>query len=144
MTTNTLQPAELAGATALVTGATSGIGRAVAVALAGRGAHVIVSGRDQARGDTVAAAIRDAGGRADVAVAGLGDPAAVAALAREAVDLGGGHLDILVNNAAMYPPSSGRTPATTAGEIDAVYAVNVRAPFLLVAGLAPAMAARGR
>jgi NAD(P)-dependent dehydrogenase (short-subunit alcohol dehydrogenase family) len=144
MSTYALPSADLADTTALVTGATSGIGRAVAVALAGRGAHVIVSGRDATRGDAAVASIRSAGGKADFIASDLGDPAAVRALAQEAVGLGGGHLDILVNNAARYPSGSGLTPGTTADEIDSSYAVNVRAPFMLVAEIAPTMAARGQ
>lgn len=134
---------ELAGATALITGATSGIGRATAVSLAGRGAQVVVAGRDAARGDDVVAAIRSAGGKADFIASDLGEPDAVRALARQAAGLGGGHVDILVNNAGVYPPGSGLTPDTTSDDFDSVYAVNVRAPFILVAELAPGMAARG-
>ena len=132
---------DLIGTTALVTGATSGIGRAVAVALAGRGAHVIVTGRDATRGDDVVATIRASGGKADFLAGDLATADAVRTLAREAIALGGGHVDILVNNAGLFP--AGPTAATTAEDIDHVYAVNVRAPFLLVAELAPAMAARG-
>ncbi|PRY46903.1 SDR family NAD(P)-dependent oxidoreductase [Umezawaea tangerina] len=132
---------DLAGSTALVTGATSGIGRATAVLLAARGAHVVVAGRDAGRGDEVVAAIRAAGGKADFAASDLGDAEAVRALARRAVDLGGGRVDVLVNNAGVFP--AGPTAATTAEQVDAVFAVNVRAPFLLTAELAPAMAARG-
>jgi NAD(P)-dependent dehydrogenase (short-subunit alcohol dehydrogenase family) len=134
---------DLSGATALVTGATSGIGRAVAVSLAGRGAHVLAGGRDAARGDAVVTSIRSAGGKADFIAGDLADPDAVRALARQATDLGGGHVDILVNNAGVYPSGSGLTPGTTDADIDSAYAVNVRAPFILVAELAPAMAARG-
>ena len=133
---------DLEGATALVTGATSGIGRAVAGALAARGAHVIVSGRDRVRGDQVAGAIRAAGGKADFLASDLGDEASVRTLARAAVDLGGGRVDILVNNAGVFP--AGPTAGTAAADIDLVYAINVRAPFLLVGELAPAMAERGR
>jgi NAD(P)-dependent dehydrogenase (short-subunit alcohol dehydrogenase family) len=133
---------ELAGSTALVTGATSGIGRATAVSLAGRGAHVIVTGRDTERGDRTVAMIRAAGGKADFLAGDLADAEATRTLARNAADLGGGHVDILINNGGIFP--GGPTAAVTAEEIDLVYAVNVRAPFLLVAELVPAMAARGR
>jgi NAD(P)-dependent dehydrogenase (short-subunit alcohol dehydrogenase family) len=132
---------DLAGATALVTGATSGIGRATAVLLAARGAHVLVGGRDAGRGDAVVASIRSSGGQADFLASDLGDAGAVRGLARRAADLAGGHVDILVNNAGVFP--GGPTPAVTGDDIDSVYAVNVRAPFLLVAELAPAMVARG-
>jgi NAD(P)-dependent dehydrogenase (short-subunit alcohol dehydrogenase family) len=134
--------ADLAGSTALITGATSGIGRATALSLARCGARVIASGRDTARGEAVVTAIRSAGGKADFLPADLGDAGCVRALAREAIDLGDGHVDILVNNAAVYPMHRFTTD-TTDGDFASVYAVNVQAPFLLVGGLAPAMAARG-
>lgn len=127
--------------TALVTGATSGIGRAVAVSLARRGAHVVVHGRDVARGDAVVSAIRAEGGKADFLAGDLGSADGVRELARSAVELCGGHVDVLVNNAGIFP--GGPTVAVQDGEIDAVFAVNVRAPLLLVAELAPLMAARG-
>jgi NAD(P)-dependent dehydrogenase (short-subunit alcohol dehydrogenase family) len=133
---------DLSGTTALITGSTGGIGRAVAVSLAALGAQVLVSGRDAARGDAVVASIRSSGGKADFIASELGDTDAVRALARQAVDLGGGHVDILVNNAGIFP--AGPTAGTGGDEIDSVYAVNVRAPFILVAELAPAMAARGQ
>jgi len=131
---------DLTGSTALVTGSTSGIGKAVAVSLAALGAQVLVSGRDDTRGEAVVAEIRASGGKADFVAGELGDADSVRALARQAVSLG--HVDILVNNAGIFP--AGPTALTTGDEIDAVYAVNVRAPYLLVAELAPAMAARGR
>ena len=132
----------LAGTTALVTGATSGIGRATAVDLARRGAHVLVSGRDPVRGEAVVATIREAGGKADFIAADLADGDSVRALARRATELGGGHVDILVNNAGVFP--FGPTQGASDQDIDTVYAVNVRAPFILVGELAPAMAARGK
>jgi NAD(P)-dependent dehydrogenase (short-subunit alcohol dehydrogenase family) len=134
--------ADLAGTTALVTGATSGIGRAAALMLATRGAHVVISGRDATRGDEAVAAVRAAGGKADFVAADLGDPDSVRALARQAVEIAGGHIDILVNNAGVFP--FGPTADATDADIDLVYAVNVRAPFILVGELAPAMAARGK
>jgi len=66
----------------------------------------------------------------------------VRTLARQATALGGGHVDILVNNGGVFP--FGPTAAATDEDIDAVYAVNVKAPFILVGELAPAMAARGK
>ena len=133
---------DLAGSTVLITGATSGIGRATAVRLARRGAHVLVSGRDPGRGEAAVDAIRAAGGKADFIAADLADADSVRALARRAVELGGGHVDILVNNAGVFP--FGPTQDASDADIDTVYAVNVKAPFILVAELAPAMAARGK
>jgi NAD(P)-dependent dehydrogenase (short-subunit alcohol dehydrogenase family) len=127
----------LTGSVALVTGATSGIGRATAVTLAGRGAHVLVHGRNAARADEVVAEIGEAGGKAEVLLGDLGTVDDVRSLADRA-----GHVDILVNNASLFP-IGGLTPQTPAADINAAFAVNVRAPFLLVAALAPAMAARG-
>jgi NAD(P)-dependent dehydrogenase (short-subunit alcohol dehydrogenase family) len=131
----------LTGSTALVTGGTSGIGRAAALALAGLGAHVVLSGRDAARGEQVVSAIRAQGGNADFVAADLGDEASARHLAKQATELGGGHVDILVNNAGAFP--FGPTYRVREADFDRAYAVNVKAPFFLVAELAPAMAARG-
>jgi NAD(P)-dependent dehydrogenase (short-subunit alcohol dehydrogenase family) len=132
---------DLTGSTALVTGGTSGIGRAAVLALARLGAHVVLSGRDAARGEQVVAAIRAEGGRADFVAADLGDEASARQLARQATELGDGHVDILVNNAGIFP--FGPTHEASEADFDRVYAVNVKAPFFLVAELAPAMAKRG-
>jgi len=132
---------DLIGSTALITGATSGIGRAAARSLAERGAHVIVSGRSPERGEAVVAEIRAAGGKADFVATDLRDAGGVRALTERAVELGGGHVDILVNNAGIFP--FGPTEATTEADFDEVYAVNVKAPYFLVSALAPAMAAQG-
>jgi NAD(P)-dependent dehydrogenase (short-subunit alcohol dehydrogenase family) len=132
----------LANKTALVTGATSNIGRAIAIQFAAEGAHVVVSGRDQERGAAVVAEIRAAGGRADFVAANLdGSVQASQSLAEEATRVLGGQVDILVNNAGIFPGST--TASTDEQTFDAVYAVNVKAPFFLTAALAPAMAAHG-
>lgn len=132
---------DLTGRTALVTGATSGIGRAVALALAARGAHVVVSGRDASRGGATVAAVRTAGGTADFVAADLADAGTARELAARAAELGGGHVDVLVNNAGVFP--FGPTAESTPADVDRVLAINVTAPYFLVAALAPAMAARG-
>ena len=135
-------PARLQDKTALVTGATSNIGRAIAVAFAAEGAHVVVTGRDLARGTEVVNEIRAAGGKADFITADLdGSAAASRALAQEATGMLGGRIDILVNNAGIYPGAT--TAATDEDTFDRVYAVNVKAPFFLTAAVAPAMAERG-
>jgi NAD(P)-dependent dehydrogenase (short-subunit alcohol dehydrogenase family) len=122
---------------ALVTGATSGIGRAVALELARDGAEVLVHGRDAARGAQTVQEITAAGGNASFVAADLGDPADVQRLASDV-----GEVDILINNAGMarWAP----TAEFDAAAFEEMFATNVRAPFLLVAALAPGMAARGR
>ena len=132
---------DFTGKSALITGSTSGIGRAAAYKLAAAGAHLIISGRDQTRGDATVGAIREAGGTADFIAAELSDVASVRNLAARALELGGGRIDILVNNAGSVP--FGPTTDVTVDEIDAVNAVNVKAPFVLVAQLVPGMIAHG-
>lgn len=128
--------------TALVTGATSNIGRAIAMAFAAEGAHVVVSGRNHERGEAVVAEIRAQGGSATFVHADLdGSAAASRRLAEEARRALGGRVDILVNNAGIFPGPT--TPATDEETFDQVVAVNVKAPFFLTADVAPAMAAAG-
>lgn len=132
----------LSGRTAVVTGSTSGIGAAVAVTLAAEGAHVVVSGRDAARGAAVVAQVRAAGGRADVVPVDLaGSYDDLRAFAAAATSVLGGRVDVLVNNAGIYPVSA--TEDLADADLDALLAVNVRAPHVLVGALAPAMAERG-
>jgi NAD(P)-dependent dehydrogenase (short-subunit alcohol dehydrogenase family) len=128
--------------TALVTGGTNGIGRAVANKLAELGAHVLVVGRNAERGEKTIAEIRAAGGQADFISSDLRDASSARQVARKAVALGEGHVDILVNNAGIYP--FGSTHETTEESFDKVYALNVKVPYFLVAELAPAMAKRGK
>ena len=132
----------LQGKTALVTGSTSNIGRAIAEEFAHEGAHVVVSGRDAERGTEVVEGIRARGGRADFVSADLdGSPEVARALADEATAVLGGRLDILVNNAGIFPGDS--TADTDEKTFDRVYAVNVKAPYFLTAAIAPAMVAAG-
>lgn len=127
----------LRGQRALVTGATSGLGRAIALRLALDGADVLVHGRDQARGAATVEAITAAGGSASFLAADLSLSEEALRLAREA-----GAIDILVNNAGFSVFSE--TAALEASRFDSLFATNVRAPFLLVGALAPSMVTRGR
>jgi NAD(P)-dependent dehydrogenase (short-subunit alcohol dehydrogenase family) len=127
---------DLRGQRALVTGATSGLGRAIALQLARDGADVIVHGRDRERGAATVGAITTTGGRASFVGGDLSNPAEISRLVGEA-----GALDILVNNAGFSVFSE--TAELKAEQLDALFASNVRAPFLLVGAVAPAMAARG-
>jgi NAD(P)-dependent dehydrogenase (short-subunit alcohol dehydrogenase family) len=127
----------LLGRRALVTGATAGIGAAIATALGRDGAEVLVLGRDAERGAGIVAGVRDARGEAAFVRADLGDPERLAELAGEI-----GDVDILVNNAGFSV--WGATPEVGIDDFDAMFAANVRAPYYLVAAFAPGMAARGR
>jgi NAD(P)-dependent dehydrogenase (short-subunit alcohol dehydrogenase family) len=127
----------LVGRRALVTGATAGIGAAIATALGRDGAEVLVLGRDAERGAGIVTSVREAGGQAELVEADLGDPERLAELADEV-----GDVDILVNNAGFS--IWGATPEVGIDDFDAMFATNVRAPYYLVAAFAPGMAARGR
>jgi len=127
---------DLKGQRALVTGGTSGIGRATAHALAREGARVLISGRSEARGAEVVAAIKAAGGEAEFVRADLESANDVRALAARAAEV-----DILVNNAGVFP--AGATHELSEAMFDETFAVNVKAPFLLSAAIAPKMVARG-
>ena len=127
---------------ALVTGGTSGIGRAVANKLAQLGVHVIVVGRNAERGEKTVGEIRAAGGKADYIQSDLRDASSARDVASRAVELGNGHVDILINNAGVFP--FGPTHETTEEVFESVYSVNVKVPYFLVAELAPLMAKRGK
>src|ERR1700751_2623000 len=90
-------------ATALISGGTSGIGRAAANKLAQLGIHVLVVGRNVERGEKAVDEIRAAGGKAAFISSDLRDASSAREVARRAVELGNGHVDILINNAGIYP-----------------------------------------
>ncbi|MBA3748734.1 MAG: SDR family NAD(P)-dependent oxidoreductase [Solirubrobacterales bacterium] len=122
---------KVAGRTALVTGASGGLGQAIARALGGAGARLVLSGR---RADVLARLAGELG--AEVAPADLSDPDSVRALAEAHADI-----DILVANAGL--PASGRLQSFTEEQIDRALMVNLRAPMMLAHALTPAMVARG-
>jgi len=126
----TTQQRDLAGPKALVTGATSGLGRAIAFQLARDGAEVIVHGRDAARGAQTVEEIHSQGGSARYVGTDFGDATSIAGFAQEV-----GDIDILVNNAGFSV--WGPTESFALASFDAMFAANVRAPFLLVAAFAP-------
>jgi NAD(P)-dependent dehydrogenase (short-subunit alcohol dehydrogenase family) len=132
----------LAGRTALVTGSTSGLGEAFAVALAEAGAFVVVSGRDHTRGNNVVTRIASDGGSAAFVSADLGAGSAeVHRLAEQASAAAGDRIDILINNAMLLAPAP--TAEVPEQLVRDAFAVNVTAPFLLTGIIAPAMAERG-
>jgi NAD(P)-dependent dehydrogenase (short-subunit alcohol dehydrogenase family) len=122
--------------TVLVTGGTSGIGRAAAERFAGAGAEVVISGRDGPRGREVVSAIESAGGTARFIAAELAEAGGAERLAEAS-----GAVDVLVNNAAIFP--FGPTHKLPIDEVRTMFEVNVTAPFALAAALVPGMVAKG-
>lgn len=135
------QRLRLDGRVAIVTGASKGIGEAIARALAEFGARVVVSSRRQEAVDAVAASIRDAGGEAFGAAAHAGHPAQLAALVAAAVARYGG-VDVVVNNAATNPVF-GPVAEQGADAFAKIMAVNVAGPLELARLAYPHMRARG-
>ena len=131
----------LDGATAVVTGATSGLGAACALALARAGAKVVVSGRDRERGERVVAEIEAAGGTAQLELADLSDAADLAAFADRVLER---HdpVDILVNAAGVF--DRGDAVDVTLEQWDALLRTNVTSTFVLCQRFGRAMIARGR
>ena len=125
---------QLAGARALVTGATGGIGGAIARALHSRGATVVLSGRREELLEELSTSLGD---RAEAVAADLAEPDGPARLAEAA-----GAVDVLVANAAL--PASGRVEDFDPEEIDRSIDVNLRAPIQLTRALLPGMLERGR
>jgi 3-oxoacyl-[acyl-carrier protein] reductase len=124
------------GKTALVTGASRGIGRAAALALAKAGAQVLVHyGRNAAEAQLVVDQIKATGGRAEAVGADLSDPQGTHRLAAKVREIVGDRLDILVANAGISKAAT--IEETTIEDFDALFAVNVRAPYFLVQQLLP-------
>lgn len=131
----------LSGRTALVTGGSSGIGKAVARALAGAGAHVVIVARREAELKAAVEELTAQGGRADRVSGDLGTREGVRAAAEDAVRALGAEPDIVVNSAGinLRPPLSGLGDDVW----DRTMAVNLEAPFLLGQRFGPGMAERG-
>src|SRR5713101_5037446 len=128
--------APLQGKTALVTGASRGIGRATASALANAGAHVLVHyGRSAQDAESLVAAVRSNGGRADAIRADLGTPEGATLLAKEVRSIVGEQLDVLVSNAGISKAATIKNHTTE--DFDNLFATNVRSPFFLVQQLLP-------
>jgi NAD(P)-dependent dehydrogenase (short-subunit alcohol dehydrogenase family) len=125
-----------AGKTVLVTGSTSGIGRAAAEQFGSAGAHVIVTGRDETRGQEVVDAIESAGGEARFVAADLAAPDGARSLAQAA-----GDVDVLVNNAGIFP--FGASHEIPIEDVRSVLDFNIVAPFTLTAAFVPGMIERG-
>ncbi len=131
----------LDGKVAIVTGASKGIGEAIAQGLAAYGAKVVVSSRKQDAVDEVATAIKAMGYEAIGVAAHMGDMEQVAALAAKTIELYGG-IDIVVNNAAVNPVF-GPIENTDETAIDKIMDVNLKGPFELAKAALPSMQARG-
>src|SRR5271167_3431663 len=130
--------ASLKGKTALVTGASRGIGRATAMALADAGAHVLVHyGRSAQEAEAVVAAIQTKGGRADAISADLATPNGAAQLAEQVRSIVGDRLDVLVLNAGIS--KAARIADYTVEDFDNLFSANVRGPFFLVQQLQPVL-----
>ena len=128
--------ATLNGKTALVTGASRGIGRATALALAEAGAHVLVHyGRSVREAKSLVAQIQKKGGRAEAISADLGTPDGASLLAKQVLSIAGDRLDALVLNAGIS--KAARIADYTVEDFDNLFATNVRGPFFLLQQLLP-------
>jgi 3-oxoacyl-[acyl-carrier protein] reductase len=125
--------------TALVTGASRGIGRATALALARAGAHVLVHyGRSTQEAESLVTEIQTKGGRADAVSADLGTPDGASLLAKQVRSIVGNRLDVLVLNAGIS--KAALIADYTVEDFDNLFATNVRGPFFLMQQLLPVLA----
>jgi NAD(P)-dependent dehydrogenase (short-subunit alcohol dehydrogenase family) len=130
--------ATLQNKTALVTGASRGIGRATASTLADAGAHILVHyGRSAQEAESLVAGIHSKGGHADAIRADLGTPDGATLLAKEVRSIVGDRLDVLVSNAGIT--KAGTLEDHTVQDFDNLFATNVRSPFFLVQQLLPVL-----
>ena len=135
-TTTVMDMATLRHKTALVTGASRGIGRATAAALAEAGAHVLVHyGRSSQEAESLVDSIRAKGGQAEAIRADLATPDGAASLAKEVRSIGGDRLDVLVCNAGVSKSATIRDH--TIEDFDNLFATNVRSPFFLIQQVLP-------
>jgi 3-oxoacyl-[acyl-carrier protein] reductase len=128
----------LSGKTALVTGASRGIGRATALALAEAGARILIHyGRSTREAESLVAEIQTNGGRADAISADLGTPDGASLLAKQVRSIVGARLDVLVLNAGIS--KAARIADYTVEDFDSLFDTNVRGPFFLVQQLLPVL-----
>jgi 3-oxoacyl-[acyl-carrier protein] reductase len=133
-----IEMATLQNKTALVTGASRGIGRATAAALADAGARVLVHyGRSKEDAESLVHSIRAKGGRAEAIQADLGTSDGATSLAKDVRSIVGKRLDVLVSNAGVS--KSATLKDTTMEDFDNLFATNVRSPFFLVQQLLPVL-----
>ena len=129
----------LSGKNVLLTGATGGLGEAIATDLASQDCHLFLTGRSRAALDALTAKLGPAAGRVQVFEADLRDDASLGRLVEQVG--AAGNVDVLINCAGVFPV--GGIGETTVEEFDDCFAINVRAPFLLCRAFLPGMAARG-
>jgi NAD(P)-dependent dehydrogenase (short-subunit alcohol dehydrogenase family) len=131
--------------TVLVTGAAGGLGRAFALGFAGRGYRVAVADVDGAGAAQTAKLVADAGAEVWSGVLDVASPASTGAVAAEVAGFGGGHIDVLVNNAAVYATlNRSRFEDIDPDEFDRVLAVNLKGPWLCTRACSPFLPAGGR
>jgi NAD(P)-dependent dehydrogenase (short-subunit alcohol dehydrogenase family) len=131
--------AELMGKVAMITGASGGIGEAIAVALAREGARLVLAGRSAERLDLVAERARDFSPRVETFAADLTDDDRIRALAARTKETFGG-VDVLIHSIGYF--AGGLVATASVEDLDRLYRVNVRSPYLLTQALLPSLISR--